>query len=57
VRETRAVRQRADRERGVQDRVDEQRLRLAHQIASLIAQKDNPGVVQAWFQGLNPQLA
>jgi hypothetical protein len=40
----------------VQDRVDEQRLRLAHQIASLIAEKDNPGVVQAWFQGLNPQL-
>jgi hypothetical protein len=57
VRETRAVRQWADGDRGVQDRVDEQRLRLAHQIASLIAQKDNPGVVEAWFQGLNPQLA
>jgi len=56
VRETRAVRQWADGDRGVQDRVDEQRLRLAHQIASLIAQKDTPGVVQAWFQGLNPQL-
>ena len=56
VRETRAVRQWADGERGVQDRVDEQRLRLAHQVASLIAQKDTPGVVQAWFQGLNPQL-
>ena len=56
VRETRAVRQWADGERGLQDRVDEQRLRLAHQVASLIAEKDTPGVVQAWFQGLNPQL-
>ena len=56
VRETRAVRQWADGDRGVQDRADEQRLRLAHQVASLIAQKDTPAVVQAWFQGLNPQL-
>ena len=56
VRETRAVRQWADGDRGVQDRTDEQRLRLAHQVASLIAQKDTPAVVQAWFQGLNPQL-
>ena len=56
VRETRAVRQWADGERGVQDRADEQRLRLAHQVAALIVQKDSPGVVQAWFQGLNPQL-
>ncbi len=56
VLETRAVRQWADGERGVQDPVDEQRLRLAHQVAALIAQRDSPGVVQAWFQGLNPQL-
>lgn len=56
VRETRAVRQWADGERGVQDPVDEQRLRLAHQVAALIAQRDSPGVVQAWFQGLNPHL-
>ena len=56
VRETRAVRQWADGDLGVQDRADEQRLRLAHQVASLIAQKDTPAVVQAWFQGLNPQL-
>jgi hypothetical protein len=33
-----------------------QRLRLALQVAMLIAQHDSPRVVQAWFQGLNPQL-
>jgi len=35
---------------------DEYRLRLAYQVAALIAEKDSPAVVQAWFQGLNPQL-
>ena len=33
-----------------------QRLRLALQVALLIARHDATGVVQAWFQGLNPQL-
>jgi hypothetical protein len=40
----------------VQNPSDERRLRLAYQIARLIGEKDSPGVVQAWFQGLNPQL-
>jgi len=56
VRETRAVRQWAEGTRAVQDRTDERRLRLAYQIAALIAERDSAGVIQAWFQGLNPQL-
>jgi len=56
VRETRAVRQWAEGSRAVQDKTDEYRLRLAYQVAVLIAEKDSPAVVQAWFQGLNPQL-
>jgi len=56
VQETRAVRQWAEGTRAVQDKTDEYRLRLAYQIAALIAEKDSPAVVQAWFQGLNPQL-
>lgn len=56
VRETRAVRQWAEGTRSVQDKTDERRLRLAYQVATLIAERDSAGVVQAWFQGLNPQL-
>lgn len=56
VRETRAVRQWAEGTRTVQDPTDERRLRLAYQVAVLIAERDSAGVVQAWFQGLNPQL-
>jgi len=56
VRETRAVRQWAEGTRAVQDKTDEYRLRLAYQVAALIAEKDSPAVAQAWFQGLNPQL-
>lgn len=36
---------------------NQRRLRLAYQAAKLIAERDDPGVVQAWFQGLNPALA
>lgn len=32
------------------------RLRIAHQVASLLGQKDSATVVQAWFQGRNPHL-
>lgn len=56
VRETRAVRQWAEGTRTVQDSTDERRLRVAYHVAALIAERDSPGVVQAWFQGLNPQL-
>ena len=42
--------------RWAQDPSDEQRLRLAYQAATLIAERDSPEVVQVWFQGPNPQL-
>ena len=55
VTETRAVRQWAD---GVRKPPAEftRRLRLAYQVAGLLAERDQPPVVQAWFQGMNPQL-
>jgi hypothetical protein len=34
----------------------QQRLRLALQVALMIADADGPEVARAWFQGLNPQL-
>lgn len=55
VRETRAVRQWSMGARTPSDAVV-QRLRLAYQVAALLAERDDPAVVQAWFQGLNPQL-
>ncbi|MCP3425507.1 hypothetical protein NBM05_05620 [Rothia sp. AR01] len=56
VRETRAVRQWAE---GVRKPSSEsmERLRLAFQAAGMIVEAGNaPQVVQAWFQGMNPQL-
>jgi hypothetical protein len=55
VRETRAVREWEKGAREARDPIP-QRLRLALQVAMLIARHDSPSVVQAWFQGLNPQL-
>ncbi|HVH07546.1 MAG TPA: hypothetical protein VNE71_16260 [Myxococcota bacterium] len=55
VRETRAVREWEAGARVPRDPIP-QRLRLALQVALLIGRHDGPGVVQAWFQGLNPQL-
>lgn len=55
VRETRAVRQWADGEREP-SAATTQRLRVAYQVAGLLVERDNPRVVQAWFQGMNPQL-
>jgi hypothetical protein len=55
VKETRAVRQWAEGEREARDAV-RRRLRLALQLALVIARRDGAGVAQAWFQGLNPQL-
>lgn len=46
----------ADRRLEIQDPLDERRLRVAYQAAALIPERDAPEVVQAWFQGLNPQL-
>lgn len=56
VKETRAVRQWAEGSRMVSGSDDLQRLRVAYQAARLLAERDDPGVVQAWFQGLNPVL-
>lgn len=55
VGETRAVRQWSEGARTPGDAAV-QRLRLAYQVAALLAERDDPTVVQAWFQGLNPQL-
>lgn len=55
VKETRAVRQRADGERKPSSEVIA-RLRHACHVAALLAERDSRSVVQAWFQGMNPQL-
>ena len=55
VTETRAVRQWAQAEREARDPIPA-RLRLALQVAFLIARRDNARIARAWFQGLNPQL-
>jgi len=55
VSETRAVKDWATGERTPKTDI-EPRLRTALRIALFLAAHDSPGVVQAWFQGLNPQL-
>lgn len=55
VRETRAVWQWAEGDREARVPIP-RRLRLALQVALLIARHDSHEVAQAWFQGLNPQL-
>jgi hypothetical protein len=57
VKETRAVRQWAEGTRVVSGEEDLRRLRVAYQAAKLLAERDTPAVVQAWFQGLNPAVA
>jgi hypothetical protein len=53
--ETRAIQPWIDGRRPKDPEI-ERRLRLAAQLAKLIAGHDNRAVAQAWFQGLNPQL-
>jgi len=55
VQETRAVHQWADEGREVRGTA-ERRLRLALHVAVLLGERDETAVIQAWFQGLNPQL-
>jgi hypothetical protein len=55
VKETRAGRQWADGERKPSADVMH-RLRTAYRVAALLAERDSRAVVQAWFQGMNPQL-
>jgi len=56
VRETRAVRQWAEGTRSIGSGRDLSRLRVAYQAAVLLAERDRPAVVQAWFTGLHPVL-
>jgi len=51
------VRRWAEGTRQIAGTVNQQRLRLAYQAAKLVAERDDPAVVQAWFQGLSPALA
>ena len=55
VTETRAVRQWAEGTRKPPAEAI-RRLRLAYHVAGLLSERDQPRVVQAWFQGMNPQL-
>lgn len=55
VKETRAVRQWADNQR-VPAAETVLRLRAAYQVAALLGTREEPAVVQAWFQGMNPRL-
>ena len=55
VRETRTVREWTEGA-PVKGADIEPRLRAAFHVASFIAEHDPASVVQAWFQGLNPQL-
>lgn len=57
VKETRAVHEWADGSRHINSDEAGRRLRTALLVALLIRQRDEPEVVQAWFLGLNPQLA
>lgn len=57
VQETRAVRQWAAADDPRTPSADVlNRLRMAYRIATLLREKDGPGVLQAWFQGMNPRL-
>jgi hypothetical protein len=56
VTETRAVHEWASGKRQVRDPDVMSRLRLVYQVVALIGARDGDGVVQAWFQGLNPKL-
>lgn len=55
VKDARAVGQWARGERGPHPEAA-RRLRAAFQIAQLLSQVDGPGVVGAWFVGMNPLL-
>jgi hypothetical protein len=55
VRETRAVHQWAEGAREPSAAV-QQRLRVALQVAAMLAEKESPRIAQAWMQALNPQL-
>lgn len=55
VNETRAVRQWAEGAR-LPSSGAEQRLRTAHQVIGILLRREGDRVVQAWMQGMNPEL-
>ena len=55
VRETRAVTQWAEQRRTPPEKT-QQRLRRALHAAEILSDRDDAGVVRAWFQGMNPEL-
>lgn len=57
VSETRAVREWAMGDRGPRDPRIEERLRFALLVAYMLEQFDSPGIIRAWFTGLNPRLS
>lgn len=56
VEETGTVRQWSDGTREITNNRDADRLRLALHAVTMIGPWESAGVVQAWFQGLNPAL-
>ncbi len=56
VSETRAVHEWAAGERQIRQSDVLDRLRLPYQIMQLIGARDDDAVIQAWFQGLNPNM-
>lgn len=56
VKETRTVREWAEGTRRPSSDAVQRRLRDAYHVAALLDETEAPGVVQAWFTGMNPQL-
>lgn len=56
VKETRAVREWANGEREPNSSEVEARLRAALQISEVLLIKNDPKIIQVWFQGMNPLL-
>ncbi|GAA1681282.1 hypothetical protein GCM10010977_32390 [Citricoccus zhacaiensis] len=56
VKETRTVREWVEGKRSPSSDLVRRRLRDAYQVAAMLNEVDAPGVVQAWFTGMNPQL-
>lgn len=56
VKETRAVREWIQGIREPGSEAVRQRLRDAYQVSGLLAEVEEPAVIQTWFMGMNPQL-
>ena len=56
VKDAKTVSRWASGEVGSVRQESEERLRTAYEVAQLLVQFDSPGLVKAWFIGLDPQL-